>query len=1443
MWFCLQTRFQNVFGNDWVLNEEECDTTVLPPVDGCDDPDVRQRVEDICYIFINPDGPLGGCSDFVDVSDYYDACVFDLCFTDPDNDVICGALQEYVQKCRGETNGILVGDWRASVFQCGFECPTGTVYESCGSACQPSCADPDADLNCGLPCREICSCPEGLLDDGGTCVQPEDCGCTLPDGSYISAGDVYVNDDCSEMCSCSGGTLECVAYACVENQECRIKGGVRDCYCRDGFTYSNGECTRAPGICTVWGDPHYTMFDGGRHDFQGDCEYTLVRPCSDRTDLVDFHLWGDNVKNNPSDRVSYLRKVVLEVNGTSYSIERNRVVLVNGARRTTPLSFINGVTIRSDQSYATIQTSFGLSVRFDGANTATIEVPYQYWNATCGLCGTFDDDRSNDFRLQDGSVTRFQNVFGNDWVLNEEECDTTVLPPVDGCDDPDVRQRVEDICYIFINPDGPLGGCSDFVDVSDYYDACVFDLCFTDPDNDVICGALQEYVQKCRGETNGILVGDWRASVFQCGFECPTGTVYESCGSACQPSCADPDADLNCGLPCREICSCPEGLLDDGGTCVQPEDCGCTLPDGSYISAGDVYVNDDCSEMCSCSGGTLECVAYACVENQECRIKGGVRDCYCRDGFTYSNGECTRAPGICTVWGDPHYTMFDGGRHDFQGDCEYTLVRPCSDRTDLVDFHLWGDNVKNNPSDRVSYLRKVVLEVNGTSYSIERNRVVLVNGARRTTPLSFINGVTIRSDQSYATIQTSFGLSVRFDGANTATIEVPYQYWNATCGLCGTFDDDRSNDFRLQDGSVTRFQNVFGNDWVLNEEECDTTVLPPVDGCDDPDVRQRVEDICYIFINPDGPLGGCADFVDVSDYYDACVFDLCFTDPDNDVICGALQEYVQKCRGETNGILVGDWRASVFQCGFECPTGTVYESCGSACQPSCADPDADLNCGLPCREICSCPEGLLDDGGTCVQPEDCGCTLPDGSYISAGDVYVNDDCSEMCSCSGGTLECVAYACVENQECRIKGGVRDCYCRDGFTYSNGECTRAPGICTVWGDPHYTMFDGGRHDFQGDCEYTLVRPCSDRTDLVDFHLWGDNVKNNPSDRVSYLRKVVLEVNGTSYSIERNRVVLVNGARRTTPLSFINGVTIRSDQSYATIQTSFGLSVRFDGANTATIEVPYQYWNATCGLCGTFDDDRSNDFRLQDGSVTRFQNVFGNDWVLNEEECDTTVLPPVDGCDDPDVRQRVEDICYIFINPDGPLGGCADFVDVSDYYDACVFDLCFTDPDNDVICGALQEYVQKCRGETNGILVGDWRASVFQCGFECPTGTVYESCGSACQPSCADPDADLNCGLPCREICSCPEGLLDDGGTCVQPEDCGCTLPDGSYISAGDVYVNDDCSEMCSCSGGTLECVAYACVENQECRIKGGVRDCYCRDGFTYSNGECTRGKSFE
>ena len=49
-----------------------------------------------------------------------------------------------------------------------------------------------------------------------------------------------------------------------------------------------------------------------------------------------------------------------------------------------------------------VQSSFGINIKWDGRNTAQIEIPQLYYNKTCGLCGTLDDDASNDFMTSDG---------------------------------------------------------------------------------------------------------------------------------------------------------------------------------------------------------------------------------------------------------------------------------------------------------------------------------------------------------------------------------------------------------------------------------------------------------------------------------------------------------------------------------------------------------------------------------------------------------------------------------------------------------------------------------------------------------------------------------------------------------------------------------------------------------------------------------------------------------------------------------------------------------------------------------------------------------------------------------------------------------------------------------------------------------------------------------
>ena len=47
---------------------------------------------------------------------------------------------------------------------------------------------------------------------------------------------------------------------------------------------------------------------------------------------------------------------------------------------------------------------FGLEVRYDGGSTAEVFLSYDYWNQTCGLCGTFDGNKDNDLRLPTGEL-------------------------------------------------------------------------------------------------------------------------------------------------------------------------------------------------------------------------------------------------------------------------------------------------------------------------------------------------------------------------------------------------------------------------------------------------------------------------------------------------------------------------------------------------------------------------------------------------------------------------------------------------------------------------------------------------------------------------------------------------------------------------------------------------------------------------------------------------------------------------------------------------------------------------------------------------------------------------------------------------------------------------------------------------------------------------------
>lgn len=207
---------------------------------------------------------------------------------------------------------------------------------------------------------------------------------------------------------------------------------------------------------------------------------SMVYPCTGPW----FSVEGKNEKRGAS-HVSYLRKLYVTVNGITVTLMKGRTTLVstnthiktrthtetkllwtftqqvNGRRVALPHTPSPLMTLSLAGQYVTVQTSFGLRVRWDGNHYAQITVPRSvqykyllylwneaflsnvinnywckttcfcllpssYFNQMCGLCGDYNDNPGNDFTKPDGSVTTNVNDFGNSWKTEEDEDDLWV---------------------------------------------------------------------------------------------------------------------------------------------------------------------------------------------------------------------------------------------------------------------------------------------------------------------------------------------------------------------------------------------------------------------------------------------------------------------------------------------------------------------------------------------------------------------------------------------------------------------------------------------------------------------------------------------------------------------------------------------------------------------------------------------------------------------------------------------------------------------------------------------------------------------------------------------------------------------------------------------------------------------------------------------------------
>ncbi|XP_067094200.1 IgGFc-binding protein [Osmerus mordax] len=1408
------------FGGSWIVEEipgclHGCKGT-------CPECDVTQKrayeTGDFCGLLRDPKGPFRDCHSQVDPAGYFEDCVYDVCLYKGRKDVLCQALTAYTSAC--QATGAKVYNWRSSQL-CEVRCSANSHYDVCASNCPATCSGLSSPQGCQAQCKEGCSCDEGHILSGDSCVPFSQCGC-LQGGRYYQVGQVfYPNGKCDEECSCAqDGQVACKKFSCGPNEKCEVVDGVQKCN------------PVGKAVCQASGDPHYLSFDGLAFDFQGTCTYTLAKACGlDGTQLVPFAVQVENESWN-NRKVAVTKLVALEVYGFTLIFRNNMFgVLVDGVFNNLPLSLNNGaVQVYKQGFHYTISTDFGLLVTYDLVYHVTVTVPGNYRDKTCGLCGSFNGNRADDFTMSNNRVTKDVNAFGASWkvaikgVVCDNGCSGTACPVCD----PPKRAVFEkpSHCGVMTAPKGPFAACHSKLDPVSYFNDCVYDLCVSEGDEKVLCDSVAAYAFNCH--MAGVDL-DWRTSSF-CPMKCPVNSHYEACADACSSACPSLTDVVKCSK-CSEGCECDAGFLFNGQTCVQQDRCGCYDNGRTYL-AGEVAYLGDCSQKCSCDPlKGLVCVAHSCPANTKCLIKKDVKSCYntdpCKDAgcraketCRVEKGETACVPqytGICWAWGDPHYHTFDGFNYNFQGTCRYIISETCGDLAGLTPFNITESN-DNRGNTAVSFVREVKVAVYGFTIAILKNQIgrVMVDGQVLNLPLD-LGQVTVSQSGGTAVIQTDFGLRVSYDWNWKVVVALPSSYFASVCGLCGNFNGNVADE--LQNATGKTMPSVV--DWAKGWKSADQEDTPCADACKGncPECEESARKLyqseasCGILTaKAKSVFQVCHSKVDPQTFMDSCVYDLCVTKGDKKMLCQALASFTEQCRQV--GIVVKDWRTQ-FGCPMNCQSNSHYDICASPCQPSCPFPEQRPTCPDTCVEACACDKGYVLSAGVCVPAKTCGCSYQ-GRYYQAGERFWADEvCGRLCECDAtlGMVVCRVASCSANEQCSLVGGKRACS-------PVGSAT-----CVAAGDPHYRTFDGRRFDFQGTCVYQLVALCVEKAELVPFKVTVQN-DHRGSMTVSFTKTVVLSMYGVSVTISKDypSMILLNGQLSSLPLDFNGQLRVFRSGAAAVVETSAGISLTFDWRSVVKVTVPSTYQGAVCGLCGNYNTQPQDDLGMRDGQIASDPSKLGESWRVGlVPGCTSGCQAGCQGCSDSQKETfKGQAYCGIITNKQGPFKDCHGRVDPTGFLEDCVFDTCHYHGYRGAVCDAVAAYVSACQGQ--GASVGTWRTPNF-CPLVCPANSQYSLCAPACPATCASLSSLSSCKRPCAEGCQCDEGYLLSGEACVPVAKCGCSSG-GRYYRMGDVFYSEDkCLEQCSCGeNGAVTCQKAKCRPGEVCKVAKGVQACY-------------------
>ncbi|EFN85665.1 Hemocytin [Harpegnathos saltator] len=1218
-----------------------------------------------------------------------------------------------------------------------------------------------------------------------------------------------------------------------------------------------------PKICFTWGGAHYKTFDDKIYSFDSNCPHVFFRETQDDVcTILTLNTPGCKTTNGRCFKI-----VKLFVDDKEYTLANDETGLptFSSKKRLLPIpAYLPGLRVDKSAHFILVSLdSLGIKLKWDGSMLLQIEASENMWNKTAGLCGTINDDPGDDFLTKSGTRTKNIGTLADSWRVDNIE---------ETCDEPSKTQHACEVKNEFAQDalnfctellfNRKFKPCAHTIKISKLIEACVWDYCAC-RDSDrrkCSCNTMDVYMRQCIHK--GVVVSTaWRNND-TCPISCKNGRIYMSCGPKVEASCSSGLEPKSESPECEEGCFCPAGTLEHQGGCIIPDQCPCKLR-GKLFEPG-TSVPKGCN-TCTCTAGKWICTQVQC--SARCSVLGDphyttfdskhynfmgkckyylmkgenytieTENVQCSGAISESMGfvpvdspSCTKAVTIrlgntfiklkqnrqITVNGD-EVTKFpmqiDGARIRLASSIFLAINLP-------NDLEVWWDGMARVYINAPAKFHGQTKGLCGTFSGNQKDDFVTPDGDVETTVIAFANKWKVNKyciDESVNEPKHPCELNPQkraaaeeycskihtdiFSGCHWHVDPTEF-YRDCMYDMCACDTDVKS--------CLCPMLAAYAKDcaalgvklsWRLEIDECKVHCSGGqtyqicgnscTRSCEDISFYQDCKQECAEGCNcPEGQTldanGECIPIAECSCTHAGRKY----KSNHREVRPGNKGQEYCTCIGG-----VWDCRSATPQEIRDYPSMTgLLSTCVSSkhlevtdCEPverrTCSNMHIPVDERSPavCTSGCICEAGYVLDvpNGICIPEKDCPCHHGGKSYKEGS--VIQAECN-TCTCEGTKWKCTDRICA-------------------------------GVCSVWGDSHYKTFDGKMYDFQGICDYILVKSKMSKEESFDI-----SIQNVPcgTNGVACSKSITLLVGNGE---QREELVLTKGKK--IPEGPFKRMTIRTAELFVFVDVpDLRLVLQWDKGTRAYVRLDPEWKGRTMGLCGDYNDNAEDDFKTPSGGISEASvNLFGDSWKKDTFCPEPKDVP--DACEQHPGR-KLWSLRRCSVLKSSVFSPCHSEVEVEPYVRNCIFDTCSCDSGGDCecLCTALAAYAYECN--VKGVPV-KWRTQELcplQCNEELST---YSPCISTCPRETCDNLMTVRDGShlcaedTCVEGCQfrpCPEGQVYRNATyteCTPRSTCRtpfCAEIDGVTYHEGDRAGGDDC-QSCFCSRGKVTCKGEPCT----------------------------------